>query len=113
MKRNGMILLEFDKQPEGTHYRSGHRSWVPEGKATEYIEDGLATEHEPQPEPKPEPEPDIDYPEDFPEAIKNILVKGEIYTIDKVKELADEGELQSVEGIGDSTENKIKTYLGE
>lgn len=111
MRRNGLILLEFDKQPEGTHYRSGHRSWVPEGQATEYIEDGLAEEHEPEPAPEPEPEPEIDYPGDFPEAIKNILVKGEVYSLDEVKELAGAEKLQSVDQVGPSTETKILNYL--
>lgn len=111
MKRNGLIRLEFDKQPDGTHYREGHISWVPEGEAEQYLEDGLATEYQPAPEPEPEPEPEINYPDDFPEAIKSILVKGEIYSLDEVKQLADKENLQSVDQVGPSTEMKILNYL--
>lgn len=109
MKRNGLIKLKFDKQPDGTHYREGHISWVPEGEAEQYMEDGLATEYEPEPEPEPELEPTIDLDDDLP--ARHHFIDEEIYLMEDVEQLAKDGELQSVEGIGDSTENKIQNYL--
>lgn len=110
MRRNNLISLKFKKQPEGTNYRPGHWSWVPEEEAARYLEQDMAEEYHPPEEPEPEPEPTIDIPDDLPG--RNHFVESEIYSYDKVKELAEEGELQSVEGIGESTEHKINQYIG-
>lgn len=61
-----------------------------------------------EPEPEAEPEP---IPEDFP--ARHHFEEVHIHDFNRVKELAEDGELMSVPGIGQSTEHKIKKYLGE
>lgn len=55
MKRKGLTALLFHQVPEGTHYRAGSWSWVPDQKAAEYIDTGVAAEWVPEDKPTPEP----------------------------------------------------------
>lgn len=112
-KRNGKTCVLFDETPPGTQYRAGNYGWVQNSTADEYIDDEYAVEYNPMEE-KEEQEskdPVSDIPEDFP--ARHHFIEADISSLDAVKKLADDGELQSVAGIGNSTEHKIENYLGE
>lgn len=47
MRKKGRVCLLFSKKPEGTHYKKGAYSWVPEAEAEGYINDGYAEEYNP------------------------------------------------------------------
>jgi len=110
MKKNGLTCVLFDEQPPGTHYKPGHYSWVANSTADEIISDGYGSEYDPTKknpvERKQQPESDL--PDDLPgrnhfeEAGKNW---------EQVQKLAEKEKLQSVPGIGTSTEHKINVYM--
>lgn len=111
-KRN-LICVLFDKVPKGTHYRKGAYSWVNKPEGLEYIEEGYGEEYDPAKaqtkEPEPE-QPEDSFPKDFPDTIKRILKEAGKDWEDTQK-LHDKEKLQSVPGIGKSTEHKINQYL--
>jgi hypothetical protein len=112
-QRKGQICILFDQVPEGTHYREGAYSWVPEGEGRQYIDKGYGKEYDPsrgETEDLEPAEPEDDYPSDFPEAIKNIC-KQDDKAFDDVESLHEDDDLQSINGVGDSTETKIKNYF--
>lgn len=113
-KRNGRTCLLFNEVPTGTNYKKGKYSWVQNSTADQYIEDGYAEEYDPgkrkAEEPKKE-EPKPDLPDDIP--ARQILIDGGVIKIAKLKELAEAGDLQTIDQVGESTENKILEYLGD
>lgn len=58
-KRKGLTCVLFNQVPDGTHYREGSYSWVPDAKAEEYIADGDGIEWNPYNQ-EPETSPTMD-----------------------------------------------------
>lgn len=111
-QKKNMICVMFTQHPNGS--LNGSYSWMLDYEAKNVIEAGYGYEYDPASGEQAEGEPEAplhDFPDDFPAAIRNIFLDADIYSFDKVKELAEAGDLQSVTGIGASTEHKINTYL--
>lgn len=113
MKRKGQVCVLFEQVPEGTHYREGAYSWVDEGEARQYIDKGYGKEYDPKENEPQELEPaePKDNLGDLPGASSFKQVG--ITKMEEVEALLEDDDLQSVEGIGESTEQKIKDYIGE
>lgn len=113
MKRKNQTCLLFEQVPDGTHYKEGAYSWVDEGQAREYIDKGYASEFDPvkgEEDELPEAEPK-DTLGDLPGA--SYFKQAGITDIEEVRALMADGDIKSVDGIGDSTQKKIQDYLGE
>ena len=111
MKRKGQICVLFDEVPPNTTYRKGAYSWVQEDTGLEYIEKGYGQEYDPdkgETDELPHANPS-DIPDDFP-AREHFLNAG-IRDFEDVKQLHENGDLQSVDQIGQSTEQKINKYF--
>lgn len=114
-RRKGQICVLFDTVPPDTTYREGAYAWVDEPVGFEYIEKGYGEEYNPvnkKTEELPAVAPEDDYPEDFPDTIKAIC-KEDKREFAEVKELYEDDHLQDINGVGESTETKIKTYFGD
>jgi len=109
-EENKCIL--FKETPDGTLYEKGKISWVKESVANQYINDGIAEEYDPTEQKTVQPkkkEPAEDIPDDLPG--KTYFLQADITSFDKIKEMAKNEKLTTVDGIGTSTEHKIKEYL--
>lgn len=112
-QRKGQVCILFENVPPGTHYTKGAYSWVQTSTARHYIDKGYGVEYDPATgteEELPPAEPEDDYPEDFPEAIKNIC-KQDSREFAEVQELYEDDNLKDITGVGESTETKIKNYF--
>lgn len=108
-RRKGQICIVFGKVPDETHFRKDSYSWVDADQAKEYVEKGYAKEYNPEkkePDKVEEAKPSSDIPEDFPG--RDDFIAAGYNDFKDVEEIED---YQSVSGIGDSTEIKIKNYF--
>lgn len=101
-------MVKCIKFNEGPH--KGQYGYFSNSTADARVKEGVAEYYDPstKKEVKAEPEKGSDIPEDFP-AKNHFDQAGKSF--DDVKKLAEKGKLQSVEGVGQSTENKVMEYF--
>lgn len=100
-----VVCIKFN---EGPH--KGQYGYFSNSTADTHVREGTAEYYDPESKKKvkPEPKKESDIPDDFP-AKNHFDDAGKSFN--DVKKLAEKGKLQSIEGIGQSTENKVMEYF--